>query len=99
MSMLGAAIRRDIWISLGIGGLVFLLICALSSLYEVKGVDNFFLVGMLFAALFIPAGIHSDFGLTFLAVGLLTDLLVLSLSAFIVIRLISRWKGTASRPE
>ena len=99
MSVLGIAIRRDIWISLGIGGFAFLLICALSSLYQVRGIDNFFLVGMLFAALFFPDGIHSDFGLAFLAIGLLTDLLVLSLFAFIVMRLISRWRGTASRPE
>jgi hypothetical protein len=50
MSMLGAAIRRDIWISLAIGAFAFLLICALSSLYGLKGIDNFFWVGMLFAA-------------------------------------------------
>jgi hypothetical protein len=104
MSKLTAAMRssslsRDIWISLGVGALVFLLICALSSLSQVKGIDNFFMVGMLFAALFFPDGIHSDFGLTFLAIGLLTDLLVLSLPAFIVIRLVSRWRGIASRPE
>jgi hypothetical protein len=54
MFKLNAAIRREIWISLGIGAFVFLIICALSSLYGLKGIDNFFMVGMLLAALFFP---------------------------------------------
>jgi hypothetical protein len=97
--MRSRSLSRDIWIFLGVGALVFLLICTLSSLYQVKGIDNFFMVGMLFAALFFPDGIHSDFGLTFLALGLLTDLLMLSLPAFIVMRIVSRWRSTASRAE
>jgi hypothetical protein len=99
MAKLTAALSRDIWISLGIGALVFLLICALSSLYPVKGIDNFFLVGMLFAAIFFPTGIHSDFGLTFLALGILIDLLIPSMLVFVALRLVSLWRNTASRPE
>jgi hypothetical protein len=94
-----AAIVREVWISVGVGAFVFLLIFALSSLYEVKGIDNFFVIGMLFAAIFVPQGIHSDAAFTFLAIGLLTDLLVLSLVAFIVIRIVSLWRSTTSRSD
>jgi hypothetical protein len=93
------SLGRDIWISLGVGALVFLLICALSSLYQVKGIDNFFLVGMLLAAIFFPTGIHSDFGLEFLALGIFIDLLIPSLLAFIIMLLVSQRRGTAARPE
>jgi hypothetical protein len=94
-----AATRRQIWLSFGIGGLLFSLICALSSLYPAREIDRFFLIGMRFAAVFFPEGIHSDAGLTFLAVGLFTDLLMLSLPVFIAMRLISARRNPASQSD
>ena len=94
---LNPAIRREIWIAIGIGVLAFLVICALSFLYPAEGINKFFMAGFLFAAVLFPEGMHSDAGLAFFAFGLLTDLLILSLAAFIVVRLISIRRRPASR--
>ncbi|HEX6773336.1 MAG TPA: hypothetical protein VF126_15000 [Acidobacteriaceae bacterium] len=94
IAKLSSEMRRDIRRSLLIGIGIFAIICALSSLFPSRGVDNFFMVGMRFAAVLFPAGIHSDAGVTFLALGIAIDVFVPSLLTFIVMRLISRRRET-----